>query len=93
MCPCGYFYVWSFDLILSPTFDSDVSEQALFIPAAPALGLTYIMPLILELYGGDGDVQDPAVGGFQEGELGVKCVGIEVHAPAVQLPGLALVVL
>lgn len=62
--------------ILSLTFDRDVSEQALFLPAAPALSLAHIMTLILQLDGGDGEVQDPAVGGLLEGELAIKRVGI-----------------
>lgn len=51
------------------------------------------MTLILQLYGSEGEVQDPAVGGFLEGEIGLECVGVEVYAPAVQLLGLALLVL
>lgn len=43
------------------------------------------MTLVLQLYGGDGEVQDPAVGGLLEGELAVKTVCVEVHAPAVLL--------
>ena len=76
--------------LLSLTFHRDVSEQALFLPAPPALSLAHIMPLILQLHGGDGEVQDPAVGRLLEGELAVEGVGVEVHAPAVQLLGLAL---
>lgn len=77
--------------LLSLTFDRDVS--ALFLPIPPALSLTNIMTLILLLYGGDGEIQDPAVGGLLEGEPAVKQVRVEVHAPAVQLLGLALLVL
>lgn len=51
------------------------------------------MTLVLQLYGRDGVVQDPAVGGLLKGELSVKTVGVEVHAPAVRLLGLALLVL
>ncbi len=84
-------------LELSPllflTFDRDVSEQALFLPAPPALSLAHVMTFILQLYGGDGEVQDPAVGGLLGGELAFKGVRVEVHAPAVQLLGLALLVL
>lgn len=93
MWPCGYVCGWSFHLFLCLTFDRDVPEQALFLPIAPALSLTYIMTLILQLYGSDGEVQDPAVGGFLEGEIGIECVSVEVHTPAVQLLGLALLIL
>lgn len=79
--------------LLALTFNRDVSEQALLLSAASALSLTYIMTLIRQLYGGDGEVQDPAVGGLLEGELTVKAVCVEVHAPTVQLLGLALLVL
>lgn len=79
--------------LLSLTSDRDVSDQALFFAAPPALNLTHIMTLVLQLYGGDGVVQDPAVGGLLKGELSIKAVGVEVHAPAVRLLGLALLVL
>lgn len=79
--------------LLVLTSDRDVSVQALFLPAPSALSLTHIMTLIRQLYGRDGEVQDPAVGGLLERELAVKNVGVEVHTTAVQLLGLALVVL
>lgn len=79
--------------LLSLTFDRDVFEQALFRLTLPALSLTSIMTLILQLYGRDGEVQDPAVGGLLEGELAIKDDSIKVNAPAVQPLGLALLVL
>lgn len=79
--------------LLALTFNRDVSEQALFLSAASALSLTYIMTLILQLNGGDSEVQDPAVGRLLEGELTVKGFRVEVHAPTVQLLRLALLVL
>lgn len=49
------------------------------------------MTLVVQLYGGDGEIQDPAVGWLLEGELAVKWDCVEMHAPAVQL--LSLLVL
>lgn len=78
---------------LSLTFDGHISEQALSLPVAPAQGLAHIITPVMQLYRRDGEVQDPAVGVLLEGELAVKCVAIELHAPAVRLLGLALLVL
>lgn len=72
------------------TFDGDVSEETLLLPAASSLSLAHVMALILQLYGEHGEVQDPAVGPLLEGELAVQGDGVLVHAPAVQLSGPAL---
>lgn len=58
-----------------------------------ALSPAHVVTLVPQLYGGDGEVQDPAVGRILEGELSVKPVSIEVDTSAVQLSGLALLVL
>lgn len=79
--------------ILSLTFHRDVSEQALFLPAASALSLTHIMTFVLQPYGGEGEVQHPAVGQVLEGEPAGEGACVSVHAPAVQLLVLALLVL
>ena len=42
--------------LLALTFDRDVSEQTLFLPAASALSLTHIMTFILQPDGADGEV-------------------------------------
>lgn len=74
------------------TFDGDVSGQTLLLPAAPPLSLAHVIPLVPQLYGEHGEVQDPAVGRLLEGELAVQGDGVLVHAPAVQLPRPALLV-
>lgn len=51
------------------------------------------MALVMQLYGGDGEIQDPAVGCLLEGQLAVERDGVEVHAPAVWLLTLSLLVL
>ena len=79
--------------LLALTFDRDVSEQTLFLPAAPALSLAHIVTFVLQPDGADGEVQDPAVGGLLERELAVEGGRVLVHVLAVQLPGLAVLVL
>lgn len=75
------------------TSDKDVSEQTMFLPAASAPSPADVMPLILQLCGFDGKIQRPAVGLLLKGGLALEQFGVKVHAPAVQLLGLVLLVL
>lgn len=78
------------------TSDGDVSEQALLLPAASALGLADVVALVLRPHRRHGEVQLPAVGRLPEGEPAVQRPGVLVHAFAVQagrVRGLALLLL
>lgn len=79
--------------LLALTFDGDVSDQALFLPVAPALRLAHIITLVVQLDGVNGEVQHPAVGGVLEGELAFKRRRVAVQVLAVQLLSAALLVM
>lgn len=90
--PCSGFSalaIIAFPLSLSAsaaplTSDRDVSEEALLLSAASALRLAHVVALVLRPDRRHGEVQHPAVGRLQEGELAVQRPGVLVHALAVQ---------